>query len=96
MNADPRLALNRLIGALERHFEAAATGRSDDDPSYVAAYRQLIAAFESYDDALYDAYGIDAAFLVYDDDADDLDDSGDEDLALDGLGSTVDPEVFPL
>ncbi|MDR3107716.1 MAG: hypothetical protein LBU05_05920 [Bifidobacteriaceae bacterium] len=72
MNAEPRTALERLIAALERHFEAAATGRGDEDPAYLAAYRQLIEAFEAYDDALYDAYGIDAAFLVYDDDEDDL------------------------
>ncbi|MDR2373331.1 MAG: hypothetical protein LBD77_04385 [Bifidobacteriaceae bacterium] len=72
MNAEPRTALEHLIAALERHFEAAASGRGDEDPAYVAAYRQLIDAFEAYDDALYDAYGVDAAFLVYDDDEDDL------------------------
>ncbi|MDR2378543.1 MAG: DNA primase [Bifidobacteriaceae bacterium] len=82
MNAEARTALERLIAALERHFEAAAVGRGDEDPAYLAAYRQLIEAFEAYDDALYDAYGVDAAFLVYDDDEDDLVDEeldGDED-----------------
>ncbi|MDR2564916.1 MAG: hypothetical protein LBC97_02430 [Bifidobacteriaceae bacterium] len=86
MNAEPRTALEHLIAALERHFEAAATGRGDEDPAYLAAYRQLIEAFEAYDDALYDAYGVDAAFLVYDDDEDDL---VDEEVLAE-----IDPEEF--
>ncbi|MDR2453277.1 MAG: hypothetical protein LBD51_01725 [Bifidobacteriaceae bacterium] len=49
-----------------------ASGRGDQDPAFQAAYRQLVEAFEAYDDALYDAYGADTPFLVYDEDDDDL------------------------
>ncbi|MDR0627479.1 MAG: DNA primase [Bifidobacteriaceae bacterium] len=70
MNPEPRVALERLIAALERHFEATSTGRGVEDPAYTAAYRQLIEAFEAYDDVLYDLYGIDTPFLVYDEDED--------------------------
>ncbi|MDR1633885.1 MAG: DNA primase [Bifidobacteriaceae bacterium] len=86
MTGEPRTALEHLIAALERHFEAAAAGRGDEDPAYLAAYRQLIEAFEAYDDVLYDAYGVDAAFLVYDEDEDDLEDE-------DPLAE-IDPEEF--
>jgi hypothetical protein len=90
METDPRLALERLLGALERHFEASAAGRGEEDPAYEAAYRQLIEAFEAYDDALYDTYGIDTPFLVYEEDDDDDDDFG---VAADGdFGSGEDGE----
>jgi hypothetical protein len=87
MNPEPRAALQHLSAALERHLEAAATGRGVEDPVYEAAFRQLITAFEAYDDALYDAYGIDTPFLVYDEDDDDLVDD------LDGEEDS-EPEVF--
>jgi hypothetical protein len=72
MNAEPRAALERLVAALERHLEAVAGGRGDQDPAFQAAYKQLVEAFEAYDDALYDAYAVDTPFLVYDEDDDDL------------------------
>jgi hypothetical protein len=72
MNAEPRAALQRLVAALERHLEAVASGRGDQDAAFQAAYKQLVEAFEAYDDALYDAYGADTPFLVYDEDDDDL------------------------
>ncbi|MDR1823739.1 MAG: DNA primase [Bifidobacteriaceae bacterium] len=78
MIAEPRAALDRLAAALEQHFAAAASGRGEEDPAYVSAYRTLIDAFETYDEALYEAYGIDTPFLVYDEDAEDLDDEDDD------------------
>jgi hypothetical protein len=35
MATDPRLALQQLIAALERHFEAMSSKRSEDDPESV-------------------------------------------------------------
>ncbi|MDR3360525.1 MAG: DNA primase [Bifidobacteriaceae bacterium] len=79
MNVEPRAALQRLVAALERHLEAAASGRGSEDPAFEAAYRQLVEAFEAYDDALFDAYGADTPFFVYDEDDEDIDDFDEED-----------------
>ncbi|WP_186526317.1 hypothetical protein [Leekyejoonella antrihumi] len=81
MTADPRAALTSLVGALERHLEAAASRRGENDPTVVAAYRDLADAFEAYDDVLLDVYGEVTPLEVYSgDDDDDLDDdAGDDD-----------------
>jgi hypothetical protein len=88
MNTDPRSALAALIAALERHYEAAAASRGDDDPALDAATEQLTTAFDTYDDALFDAYDIATPLIVFDgddddddedDDFDDLDDFDDDD-----------------
>lgn len=87
MNTDPRSALAALIAALERHYEAAAASRGDDDPALDAATEQLSTAFDAYDDALFDAYDVATPLIVFDadddededDDFDDLDDFDDED-----------------
>ncbi|GGB35621.1 hypothetical protein GCM10011492_27850 [Flexivirga endophytica] len=81
MTAEPRAALSALVSALERHLEAAASRRSENDPSVVAAYRDLADAFEDYDDALMDTYGEVTPLEVYvgDDDEDDSDDEADDD-----------------
>lgn len=76
---DPRTALAALITALERHYEAAAASRDDDDPALEAATDQLTNAFEAYDDALFDAYDIATPFVVFDGDEDDFDDDDDFD-----------------
>ena len=84
--SDPRPALNQLIAAFERHLEASAQRRGEDDPTVVAAYEDLADAFEAYDDALHDATGemtplvvVDEQFMVDDDDeSDDYDDDEDE------------------
>ena len=78
MSVEPRAALDRLIAALDQHFAAAVSGRGEDDPSFVSAYQTLIDAFETYDEALYEAHGIDTPFLVYDED-DETDQDEDED-----------------
>lgn len=84
--SDPRPALNQLIAAFERHLEASAQRRGEDDPTVVAAYEDLADAFEAYDDALHDATGemtplvvVDEQFMVDDDDEDDDDYDDDED-----------------
>ncbi|HJC70157.1 DNA primase [Brachybacterium sp. EE-P12] len=78
MNTDPRSALAALIAALERHYEAAAASRGDDDPALDAATEQLATAFDTYDDALFDAYDIATPLIVFD--ADDEDDDEDDDF----------------
>ena len=88
MTADPRAALANLTATLERHLEASAQRRGENDPTVVAAYQDVADAFELYDDALLEAYGEVTPLEIYsgDDDEDDpdevddeLDDHGDED-----------------
>lgn len=87
---DPRTALAALISALERHYEAAAASRDDDDPALDAATDQLTTAFDAYDDALFETYDIATPLVVFDadddedeedfdDDFDDLDDEFEDD-----------------
>lgn len=78
MTVDPRSALSSLVTALERHLEAAAGRRGENDPTVVAAYRDVADAFDSYDDALMDAYGEVTPLEVYSGDEDDLDEDEDD------------------
>ena len=80
MNSDPRSTLAALIAAFERHYEAAAASRGDDDPALDAATEQLATAFDAYDDALFDAYEIATPLIVFDDDDDDDEDDDFDDL----------------
>jgi hypothetical protein len=80
MNTDPRSALAALIAALERHYEAAASSRGDDDPALEAATEGLTTAFDAYDDALFDAYDIATPLIVFDGDDDDDDYEDDDDF----------------
>ena len=41
MTADPRGALADLVAAFERHLEASASKRGEDDPTVIAAYDDL-------------------------------------------------------
>jgi hypothetical protein len=90
MSDDPRAALAVFVNALERHLELASSGRNPDDPHLREAFDALSDAFETYDDALYDEYGVSTPFFVpaddddfddddFDDDFDDEDDEVDED-----------------
>lgn len=80
MNTDPRSALAALIAAFERHYEAAAASRGDDDPALESATERLASAFDAYDDALFDAYDVATPLIVFDDDDDDDDDDDFDDL----------------
>ena len=79
MTADPRGALADLITAFERHLEASASKRGEEDPTVIAAYDDLADAFASYDDALLQAYGEMTPLDIYDGDDDDDDDVDDDD-----------------
>lgn len=95
MATDPRAALDRLIAAFEAHLEAARVSRDPDAAPVLRTSSTLADAFDTYDDALFTAYGVDTPFDVYDeddeeDDDDDLDE--DEDLEEDELGDDFDDE----
>lgn len=84
MTADPRGALAELVAAFERHLEASASKRGEDDPTVIAAYDDLADAFAAYDDTLLQAYGEMTPLDIYDGDDEDeddeeLDDHSDED-----------------
>ncbi|RYV52667.1 primosomal protein [Pengzhenrongella frigida] len=80
MTVDPRAALDRLVAALEAHFHAISSRRSEDDPAVDDAYDVLADAFEVYDDALSGVYGESTPFdLADDDEEDDEDDVADLD-----------------
>ena len=80
MTTEPRAALDRLIAALEAHLSAAAGRKGEADPAVVSAYQVLADAFESYDEALYDAYDEVTPFVLYDDAEDALSDEDEDDL----------------
>lgn len=78
MTVDPRAALATLNASLERHLEASASRRGENDPTVVAAYQAVAEAFDLYDDALLEAYGEVTPLEIYSGDEED-DDEDDED-----------------
>lgn len=83
MSTDPRAALDRLVAAFESHLEAARSSRDPDAATVVDSAGTLADAFDTYDDALFTAYGVDTPFDVYDED-DDFDEDEDEDEDFEG------------
>ena len=92
MATDPRAALDRLVAALEAHLTAAQHRRGEQDPGVEAAYAALSDAFESYDEALYDAYDEPTPFVLYEDVEDDEDDDEDDDEAEDAEEGDTEPD----
>ncbi|WP_091760235.1 primosomal protein [Pedococcus cremeus] len=92
MTSDPRAALVTLTSALERHLEASASKRGEDDPAVVAAYEDLADAFEAYDDALLEAYGEMTPLTVYEED--EIDDHYEDEDGDEGLYSGLDDEEY--
>ncbi len=81
MTVDPRAALDRLIAALEAHYNAVVSKHGDDDPAVDDAYDVLADAFEVYDDALGTVHGEATPFyLAEEDDEDDEDDVDDDEV----------------
>lgn len=79
MTVEPRAALDRFVAALEAHFHAVSTRRTDDDPAVDDAYDVLADAFEVYEDALARIYSETMPVGLLDDDDDDADDDADDD-----------------
>jgi hypothetical protein len=86
MTADPRAALATLTASLERHLEASASRRGENDPTVVAAYQAVAEAFDLYDDALLEAYGEVTPLEIYSGEEDDEDEEEEEDEELDDHG----------
>ena len=82
MTVDPRAALDRLIAALEAHFNAVQARHGEDDPAVDDAYDVLADAFEVYDDALGTVYGEATPFYLgeEEDEESEDDDESDDDL----------------
>ena len=91
MTADPRAALATLTASLERHLEASASRRGENDPTVVAAYQAVAEAFDRYDDALLEAYGEVTPLEIYSGDEEDDDDDDDDDVD-EALDSHTDEE----
>jgi hypothetical protein len=92
MTTDPRAALATLSATLERHLEASAQRRGENDPTVVAAYQDVADAFELYDDALLEAYGEVTPLEIYN--GEDEDDSDAPDDELDNPGDEDDDGVY--
>lgn len=90
MTVEPRAALERLITALERHYEAAGSTRDPDHPLVIAAAQDLAEAFDEYDEALFDSTEVATPLAVYGDDFDGHEDE-DED---DGVYTGLDPDEY--
>ncbi|HEX6055933.1 MAG TPA: hypothetical protein VFY98_08990 [Intrasporangium sp.] len=90
MTVEPRAALERLISALERHYEAAGSTRDPDHPMVIAAAQDLAEAFDEYDEALFDATEVATPLAVYGDDFDGHEDEDDSDTVYAGL----DPDEY--
>ena len=97
MTVDPRAALDRLIAALEAHFNAVQARHGEDDPAVDDAYDVLADAFEVYDDALGTVYGEATPFYLgeEEDEESEDDDESDDDLdeEIDGDWTNEDEPV---
>lgn len=85
MSKDPRHDLDKLIAALERHFEVALSINEDVEDSEVLtdAEDKLRDAFFTYDDTLFTTTGAELPFDILDDDFDDDDDDEDDEFEED-------------
>lgn len=95
MATDPRAALDRLVAALHAHLEAATTAQDPEEDAVLDAASALADAFDAYDEALYDATGVDTPFYLDDDDLDDDedDDADEEDDDLEDLDDLDDEDA---
>jgi len=96
MAVEPRAALDRLVAALESHFDAVVNRRSETDRRVDETYDVLADAFDVYDDALAREYGEVTPFMLVDEDHDDDEDDHDDeedDLELDDVDEADDDEA---
>ena len=78
MTVDPRAALDRFVAALEAHFHAVTTRRSEQEPAVDDAYDILADAFDVYAESLGTAFNEALPFDITDDEDDDDEDDDDE------------------
>ena len=93
MTVDPRAALDRLIAALEAHYNAVASRRGEDDPGVDDAYDVLADAFEAYDDALGTVYSEATPFYLAEEDDEDDESDGDDAEESDDADDEYDDDV---
>lgn len=67
--AEVRAAAEAVKAALDRHLDAVERRVGGDDPAVYAAFNELAAAAETYDELLYDAYDEVTPFEIPGDDA---------------------------
>lgn len=79
MSINTREALNRLIAALEHHYDAAQSSSVLQEAALDNAEELLRNAFFTYDDALFTQHGVELPFEMLDEDYEDSD-PVDEDL----------------
>ncbi|MFV0427541.1 MAG: DNA primase [Beutenbergiaceae bacterium] len=83
MALDPRVALDELVAAFRVHLDVAVADADPESEAVLDAAAVLADAFDAYDEALFDACGVDTPLDLVDSDElddDDLDDSDDDDL----------------
>lgn len=78
MTQDPREALDRLIAALEKHYEAATTYKDPDADEVVDTETTLQDVFFAYDQVLFRAVGVELPFDILDEEDDDDEDVFDD------------------
>jgi pyruvate/2-oxoacid:ferredoxin oxidoreductase alpha subunit len=91
MTVDPRSALEKLVAAFERHYEAASASRDPDHPMVVAAAQDLAEAFDDYDEALYEATEVATPLAIY---GDDFDGHEDDDGSDGRVYAGLDPDEY--
>ena len=95
MSIHPQDALQRMIAAFEAHYHAALSTQSPTSPHLVESEQRLRDAFFTYDDALFNTYGVDLPFdLVGDEDDEDDDYFDDEDEYVLDDGDDFDQDDF--
>lgn len=67
--ADVRAAAEAVKAALDRHLDAVERRSGEDDPTVYAAFNELAAAAEEYDELLYEAYDEVTPFEIPGDDS---------------------------
>lgn len=75
MAQDPRAALDQLIAALEKHYQAATTLKDPDAEEVVDTETALQDAFFAYDQVLFKAVGVELPFDILDEEEDEDDEA---------------------
>ncbi len=79
MSSEARVALNRLMAALEHHFDMAKNADVVSSAMLEDAELRLQDAFFTYDDVLFTSLGIELPLELIDDYGDDDEDDDDDD-----------------
>lgn len=94
MATDPRLALVRLVDALESFHDVAVTATDPEDAAVYEAADRLSDAYIVYDDVMFTQFGVELPFDLFEESEEDSDvvDSDDDDREDDDLDEDDDLE----